>query len=99
MPDLFLQSFELCPAEQSPQFSELLMADELSSCGHGILYTCEGKVQDVIPSNYSTVSLEISCTVYTKEVMYHTICVNYEAKIEAGARTDSNGRLRLLPIT
>ena len=61
MPDLFLQSFELCPAEQSPQFSELLMADELSSCGHGILDTCEGKVQDVIPSNYSTVSLEISC--------------------------------------
>ena len=29
--------------------------------------------------------------------MYHTICVNYEAKINAGAGAGPNGRLRLQP--
>ena len=35
----------------------------------------------------------------SKEVMYHTICVNYEAKIEDGTGAGPKWRLRLQPNT
>ena len=46
-----------------------------------------------------TGSLYFTLEKISKEVMYHLICVNYEAKILAGAGTGPKWRLRLQPNT
>ena len=66
-----------------------------------VLTICLQQIGTLVQILYIVTSLLFSLEKISKEVMYHTICVNYVAKIAAGAGTGANPkwRLRLHPNT
>ena len=62
------------------------------------------KITTVVPATllcilYTVYIIIIFLAKISREVMFLTICVNYDAKIEAGAGTGPKSRLWLQPIT
>ena len=55
-----------------------------------MLTICLQQIGTLVQILYIVTSLLFSLEKISKEVMYHTICVNYVAKIAAGAGTGAN---------